>query len=155
MHPYQVPRNYRSPTYSRPMYFPSSRKILSGVVKLLSLFIKGCQIVLSALCASLYVMWSHVAHSDRQRCCIPGDTSEGTTGEEELGKIRALEIIEMELAERYGMGGYVDSVAVFQEAKRIAFLQGDSRSKSDIYNLDKLLHLRMKRNYWHTYRRSQ
>ncbi len=80
---------------------------------------------------------------------------QGTTVEEELGKIRALEIIEMELAERYRMGGCVDSVAVFQEAKRIAFLQGDSRSKSDIYNLDKLLHLRMKRNYWHTYHRSQ
>ncbi len=80
---------------------------------------------------------------------------QGTTGEEESDKIRALEVIETELAERYGMGGCVDSVAVFQEAKRIAFLKGDSDSKSDINNLDKLMHLRMKRNYRHTYHHSQ
>lgn len=88
------------------------------------------------LCASLCAMWSHVAHSDKQHHCIPRYLCfnitfleapfqyflQGTTVEEELGKIRALEIIEMELAEQYGMGGCVDSVAVFQEAKRIAFL---------------------------------
>ncbi|SJL12679.1 uncharacterized protein ARMOST_16110 [Armillaria ostoyae] len=100
-------------------------------------------------------MLSHAAYSNRLRRCISRDASEGTTGEEESDKIRALEIIETELAERYGMGGYVDSVAVFQEAKRIAFLKGDSDSKSDIYKLDKLMHLRMKRNYRHTYHRSQ
>ncbi|PBK79764.1 hypothetical protein ARMGADRAFT_104074 [Armillaria gallica] len=83
------------------------------------------------------------------------DFLQGTTGAEESDQIRALEAIETELAERYGMGGYVDSVAVFQEAKRIAFLKGDSDSKSDIYNLDKLMHLRMNRNYRHTYHCSQ
>ncbi|KAK0470737.1 hypothetical protein IW261DRAFT_1515189 [Armillaria novae-zelandiae] len=143
----------RQPT--RPMSLPLSRKILSGIVKLLSMFIKWCQIVFSALCTSFYAMWFHVIDSDRQCSYISRDVSEATTREEEFSKICAPEIIETELAQRYGMGDCVDPVAVFQEAKRIAFVNGDPDSISDICNLDKLLHLRMKRNYWHAYYRSQ
>ncbi len=83
------------------------------------------------------------------------DLLQGNTGEEESGDLCALQKIETELAERYGMGGCVDSVAVFQEAKRIAFLKGDSDSKSDIHNLDMLMHLRMKRNDRYAYHYSQ
>ncbi|PBK84603.1 hypothetical protein ARMGADRAFT_1018487 [Armillaria gallica] len=137
------------------MHLPSSRKILSGLVKLLSLFTKGCQIVLSLLRTSFHVMLSRVAYSDRLHRCTSRDASEGSTGEEESGDLCALQKIETELAERYGMGGCVDSVAVFQEAKRIAFLKGDSDSKSDIHNLDKLMHLRMKRNDRYAYHYSQ
>ncbi|KAK0476239.1 hypothetical protein EDD18DRAFT_1115644 [Armillaria luteobubalina] len=76
---------------------------------------------------------------------------QGNITEDESCKIHALEIVERELAERYGMSECIDSVAVFQEAKRIAFLKGDSDSKSDIYKLDELFHLRVKRSYQHMY----
>ncbi|PBK91822.1 hypothetical protein ARMGADRAFT_1081244 [Armillaria gallica] len=57
-------------------------------------------------------------------------------------QISSLEESETVLAKRYGMVGIVDSVEVFDEAKRRAFAN-DAHSKKDLRELDRLNHLRL------------
>ncbi|KAK0443314.1 hypothetical protein EV421DRAFT_1903791 [Armillaria borealis] len=58
-----------------------------------------------------------------------------------IDKIISLETVERDLAIRYGMDGYIDSVEVLQEAKARASDRRDTQAIAELGQLDELLRL--------------